>query len=227
MTTILAIGSHPDDIEFGCGGILAKMSALGHSIVMVDLTAGEKASNGTPEVRRKEALQAAKLIGAKRITLDFPDCEIFDTYEGRLKLVKVIREYRPEIVLAPMWQGMQNHPDHTASGCMARHACRYARFAKILPEIPLHRPKGILHYLQRNFDVPQFLIDISDYVEIWKQMILCHQSQLKTHNYLDWNLKVAARLGVLIGVPYAQGLAADNPVVIEDLTHISRGTFEL
>lgn len=127
---------------------------------MVDLTIGEKASNGTPEIRREEAQQAAKLVGAKRVILDFPDCEIFDTYEGRLKLVRVIREYRPEIVLAPMWQGMQNHPDHTATGTMARHACRYARFAKILSEIPIHRPKGILHYLQRNFDTPQFLVDI-------------------------------------------------------------------
>jgi len=227
MTTIMAIGSHPDDIEFGCGGILAKMRGMGHSMIMVDLTSGEKGSNGDPELRKQEALQAAKLIDATRITLDFRDCEIIDTYEGRLKLVKVIREYQPQIILAPMWQGSQNHPDHIASGMMARYACRYARFSKILPELPVHKSASILHYLQRNFDTPDFLVDISDYVEIWKEMILCHQSQLKTYDYLDWNLRTASRLGMLIGASYAQGLSAGNPVIIDDLAHISRGTQEI
>src|SRR5688572_843706 len=98
MTDILVFGVHPDDIEFSCGGILARMAAAGKSIVMVDLTSGEKSTNGSPEERRKEGEEAAKVINAKRIFLDFVDCEVFDTYEGRLKLVKVIREFRPKLV---------------------------------------------------------------------------------------------------------------------------------
>jgi len=227
MALIMALGAHPDDIEFGCGGILAKMRHLGHSVVMVDLTSGEKGSHGTPDIRKKEGLKAAKLIGAERIFLDFPDCEISDTNEGRLELVKIIRKYGPQLVLAPMWEGAENHPDHVALGKMARYACRYARFSKILPEFTVHTVQGILHYLQRNFDKPNFLVDVSPFIEIWKEMILCHESQLKTFDYLDWSLRAASWLGMTIGVPYAQGLVSSNPIVIEDMMDIARGTREL
>ena len=110
---------------------------------------------------------------------------------------------------------------------LARNACRLARFAGILPHIPPHTPSGILHYIQRNFDVPDFIVDISDHVETWKQMILAHASQMKTKPYLEWNLKQAARLGMLTGVEYAQGLASGNPVVIDDLLSVARGTEEI
>ncbi|SCA64141.1 hypothetical protein SCG7086_CF_00050 [Chlamydiales bacterium SCGC AG-110-P3] len=105
MVDILAIGAHPDDIEFGCGGIIAHQAALGYSIVMVDLTLGQKGTNGTPEQRRQEGINAAEVIGAKRLFLDFEDCQVYDTYEGRLKIVEVIRTYKPRLVLAPYWKG--------------------------------------------------------------------------------------------------------------------------
>src|ERR1700733_8957745 len=114
MVDILVFGAHPDDIEFGCGGILAKMAAQGKSIVMVDLSLGDKGTYGYPEERRQEGEQAAAAIGATRVVLNFKDCEIFDTYEGRLQFVKVIRQYKPRLVLAPMWEGTGNHPDHLA-----------------------------------------------------------------------------------------------------------------
>lgn len=120
MTDILAFGAHPDDIEFGCGAILAKMAAEGKKIVMVDLTLGDKSTNGSPEKRAKEGENAAGLIGAKRVYLDFFDCEIIDTYEGRVKLVKVIREHKPRLVIASMWKGEQNHPDHISCEKMER-----------------------------------------------------------------------------------------------------------
>src|ERR1700722_3553530 len=101
MVDILAFGAHPDDIEFGCGGILAKAVGRGHTVLFVDLTSGEKGSNGTPAIREKEAREAARLVGAERLFLGFVDCEIVDTYEGRLKLVQVLREYKPRLVLAP------------------------------------------------------------------------------------------------------------------------------
>lgn len=227
MVDILAFGAHPDDIEFGCGGILAKAAAQGHKVVIVDLTSGDKATNGTPALRRQEGTAAAAVIGAERVYLDFRDCEVFDTYEGRLALVRVIRQHRPRLVLAPMWQGTLNHPDHLACGLMARYACRYARFGNILPELPPHRPDGILHYLPHEGVVADFLVDVSAYVEPWKQMMRAHQSQHQTYPYADWLLRHAAKLGDNIGVAYAQGLVAGNPIEIDDVMDICRGTREI
>lgn len=227
MIDILVFGAHPDDIEFGCGGILVKSARQQKSIVLVDLTIGEKGTNGNPEIRKRESQAAAELIGAQRIFLDFSDCEIIDDYEGRLKLVKVIRQYRPKLVLAPMWNGEQNHPDHIACGSLARAACRYARFPKILPDVPTHKVEGILHYLYLNHVCPDFLVDISDCLDLWKKMISCHESQMLTFDYLDWNLKVAAKWGTILGTPYAQGLVKGNPVVVEDIMSIAKGSREI
>jgi LmbE family N-acetylglucosaminyl deacetylase len=148
---IMAIGAHPDDIEFGCGGILAKMAAEGKKVLLVDLTSGEKGTNGTKEIRQLEGHEAAKTIGAERIFLDFKDCEIFDTYEGRLKLVEIIRTYRPSLVIAPLWKGEMNHPDHIATGLMARAAFRYARLA--IPVCPYWQEGFILKMIQSS---PEF-----------------------------------------------------------------------
>lgn len=227
MVDVMAIGAHPDDVEFGCGGILAKMASEGKRLVIVDLTLGEMGTYGTPSQRRAEAHQAAHLIGAERVNLEMGDCSVVDSIENREKLVSVIREYQPKLVLATMWKGEQNHPDHLACGQMARHACRLARFKNILPGVKPHTPGGILHYTQKNFDPPHFIIDISDHVEMWKKMILAHDSQMQTKPYLEWNLKKAAFLGTLIGVEYAQGLAAGNPVFVDDVMSISQGTLEL
>lgn len=227
MVDILAFGAHPDDVEFGCGGILAKAAANGQSIVIVDLTLGDKGTNGNPQLRKAEGEAAALLIGAKRFFLDFNDCEIFDTYEGRLKLVKIIREHRPRLVLAPVWDGERNHPDHLACGVMARYACRYARFAKILPELPIHRPEGILHYLPHAGKETDFLVDISQYVDTWKRMMDTHRSQMLTSPYSEKALKNAANYGAMIDRPYAQGLLKGNPIIVEDILTISRGAQEI
>lgn len=227
MIDILAFGAHPDDIEFACGGILAKMAAQKKSIVMVDLTCGEKGLHGSPEERRQEGEKGSAVIGATRVFLDFKDCEVFDSFEGRLKIVKVIREYKPRLVLAPYWKGEQNHPDHIACGQMVRYACRYARFAKILPELPIHWVEGILHYYPLACEKLDFIIDVSDHIETWVKMMRCHKSQMQTFEYDAWNLRLAAKLGVLIGKPYAQGLVKGHPIIVDDLMTISRGAREI
>ena len=98
--------------SLACGGIIAKMAAKNRSIVIADLTLGDKGTHGDPGERRQESENAAAVIGAKRVFLDFKDCEIFDTFEGRLQLVRLIREYKPRLVIAPLWEKEQNHPDH-------------------------------------------------------------------------------------------------------------------
>ncbi|HEV8051242.1 MAG TPA: PIG-L family deacetylase [Parachlamydiaceae bacterium] len=227
MVDILAFGAHPDDVEFGCGGILAKAASEGKSIVIVDLTLGQKGTNGSPELRKAEGEAAASSIGAKRFYLDFNDCEVFDTYEGRLKLVKVIREHKPRLILAPVWSGERNHPDHLACGLMARYACRYARFAKILPELPIHRSDGILHYLPHGGKETDFIVDVSSHMKAWKRMMDAHASQMLTSAYSEKALKNAANYGAMIDRPYAQGLLTGNPILVDDILTISRGTQEI
>ena len=224
---ILAFGSHPDDVEFGCGAILIKMAKQGKSVAMADFTLGDKGTNGDPETRRNESLAAAAVVGAKRYFLDFKDCEIVDNYENRLKVVELIRKVRPKLVLVPMWTGTMNHPDHLICGQIVRYACRFARFAKILPELPIHWIQGVLHYIPPTGMAPDFIFDISDEVEAWKEMMGCHASQMRTFGFIDWRIKEAAHMGVLIDKPYAQGLVKGNPVVVKDIMDIAQGTREL
>lgn len=227
MVDILAFGAHPDDVEFACGGILAKMAAQGKTIAIVDLTLGDKGSNGTAGIRKEEGIAAAKIIGAHRSYLDFKDCEVMDDYASRLKLAAAIREYKPFLVLAPLWYGQETHPDHLACGQLTRHACRYARFKSLLPEVAPHRVKGLLHYLFPSQGNPDFLVDVSDHLETWKALVACHRSQMETRDYMDWNLRSAAHFGVLAGTAYAQGLVQGNPTVVEDIMTIGQGTIEL
>ena len=227
MIDILAVGAHPDDVDFACGAILAKMSEKKKKIVILDFTLGDKGSYGTEKIRAEEGQRAASIIGAERVHLGFKDCQVFDTYEGRLKIVKVIREYKPKLLLAPLWYGDQTHPDHIACGILTRHATRYSRYQKILPDIPIHIADGILHYLPYGYEKPDFLVDITDYADIWKQMMLCHESQMETFNYADWNMRVAAKLGMLIDRPFAQGLVKGTPVVLEDIMSVSKGAREI
>jgi N-acetylglucosamine malate deacetylase 1 len=227
MVDILAIGAHPDDVEFACGAILAKMADQGKSIVIADMTLGQKGSHGTSDLRLREGEAAAAVIGAKRVYLNFIDCEVMDSYDGRLELVRLIREQRPRLVIAPMWKGEQNHPDHLATGAMVRYACRYARFKNVLPDLPIHWVDGILHYPPPTIDAVDFLIDVTPYVDTWMKMIRCHASQLETFPYDEWNKRLASKFGILMNVDYAQGLVKGNPIVVDDLMQVSKGTREL
>lgn len=226
MVDILAFGAHPDDVEFGAGAILAKMASYGKSIAIVDLTLGDKGTNGSPPIRKKEGEKAAQYIGATRDFLGFSDTEVEDTYAATLKLVEVIRELRPSLVLAPFWEGVQNHPDHIACGKLARKACRFAAFSKILPELEAWRPDGILHYPGPSLENINILVDVTPFVDVWKKMMGAHESQMKTFDYLEWNLKRAEALGVRIGSSFAQGLIASNPIVVEDIMDVARGVRE-
>lgn len=227
MVEIMAFGAHPDDVEFGCGGVLCKAVAQGHKVVIVDLTLGDKGTQGTPEIRREEGLKAAKVIGAERIYLDWGDCELQDSYEGRVELTRLIRAYRPKLLLAPTWKGEMNHPDHHACGQLVRYAARYARFQKILPELPVHTPEGVLHYLFPGETLPDFLVDVSDVIEQWQTMMACHVSQLRGRNYEGWNLRTAAFYGVMAGCNYAQGFVQGNPRVVDDIMQLSKGTWSI
>ena len=110
-TDILAFGAHPDDVEMGCGGTIAKSTASGKTVGIIDLTRGELGTNGTPELRDKEANSAFKIIGAKfRINLGFQDGFIFNNKENQIEIIKLIRQFRPDIILSPTQ--IDRHSDH-------------------------------------------------------------------------------------------------------------------
>jgi bacillithiol biosynthesis deacetylase BshB1 len=175
---ILAIGAHPDDMELICGGTLVRASMLGRSTGILDLAAGEMASRGTPDLRAKEAAQAAKVMGVSvRENLGFPDGGIQNTPDTRAKVAVVIRRLKPKIVITHSQHG--RHPDHPTVAQLVRDACFVAGLKKIAPEFAPHRPLKVIHALSFREDnqKPTFVVDITESFEKKLEAIGCYASQ--------------------------------------------------
>lgn len=226
---ILAIGAHPDDIEFGCGGLMIKEAEKGSRIKYLICSLGEAGSNGTPKGRKQEAEKAAKIVGAEIEFLDFGgDCRIEYKPQNGFALAKIIRKFKPNIVLTEQLKENQ-HPDHAVMARLTRDACRFARFKglKQLKNLPVHRVDGLYFFPSSvNLDGnPDILIDVTPQFEKWQKAMRCHQSQMKTTDYLELVNTKAAALGRSIGVKYAIGLWKNDPIRIDylsDLTLSSR-----
>ena len=174
---ILAFGAHPDDIELCAGGTLAKMAALGYAVGGVDLTRGELGTRGTPAVRAKEAKAAAAILGLKiRENLRFPDGDIAVTSAARLKVIRILRKYRPKIVLTHFWD--DPHPDHVHASRLITEAAHHSGLAKIETGQERHRPQVILYFKLPLGMAPSFVVDISDYAGLRSAAIAAHRSQL-------------------------------------------------
>jgi N-acetylglucosamine malate deacetylase 1 len=226
---ILAIGAHPDDIEFGCAHVLIQEVRRGNRVKLLVLSKGEAASNGTPESREVEAHQAAKLIGAEIQFLHFGgDCHLQHIPENTFKVAKEIREFQPAIVLAPHTNENQ-HPDHAVVGRLARDACRFARYAGLdvlktfsTTDVASHAAAALYYYtITVEFGKPDVVIDISDVVKDWERAMQCHESQMKTRSYADLRLSAARNLGLSIGTEYAAGFYTNDPVRVGALSDIT------
>ncbi|RKX22567.1 MAG: bacillithiol biosynthesis deacetylase BshB1 [Candidatus Zixiibacteriota bacterium] len=223
---LISIGAHPDDVEVGTGGVLIGLNKIGYRTGIVYLTAGEMATGGTPDIRAEESLAAAKVIGSDLIkTYNWGDCQLFDTYERRLELAALIRQYRPKIILAPdphIGHGRrQSHPDHVAAGQIALNAANYATLKKLPIRGEPHRVEKVFHYFLPPGKVPDFVVDITDSFEQWIEALKCHKSQFlnpeKSRNYL-WSLESMARsFGIQAGCKYGQGFYNAEPVKIIDI----------
>jgi bacillithiol biosynthesis deacetylase BshB1 len=175
---ILAIGAHPDDMELICGGTLIRANMLGRSTGILDLAAGEMASRGTPGLRAKEAVKAAKVMGVSvRENLGFPDGGIQNTPDTRAKVAVVIRRLKPKIVITHSQHG--RHPDHPTVAQLVRDACFVAGLKKIAPEFAPHRPLKVIHALSFREDnqKPTFVVDITESFEKKLEAIACYASQ--------------------------------------------------
>src|SRR6202012_5406897 len=167
LVDILAIAAHRDDVEQTCGGTLLKMRSLGLETGILDLTQGEAGTRGSAAERAAEAEAAGRILGVRwRQALDLPDGRVENTYENRLKIVRVLRELRPRVVILPYWPG--RHPDHYTTATLGYEACFLAGLSRL--ELPAesgaaglapHRPYKIL-YASLYSDVrPTFVVDIT------------------------------------------------------------------
>jgi len=219
MIDLLVIGPHPDDAELGMGGALARAKAEGRSTAIIDLSRGEAATKGTPELRAQEAQAAARVLGlALRLNLGWPDSRIMDSEERRLTLAGVLRELRPTLVVSP--HGHDRHPDHVAAAQIVPAAVHLAG----LKNSPLAgepcKPQQLLCYMGNGPFEATLVVDTSAYIEVWEEALRCYQSQFTgeaasetvTPDIFRRRRARAAYWGTFIGAQYGEPLWTPRPI---------------
>jgi len=223
---VLAIGVHPDDVELGCSGTLAKHIAMGKTIAILDLTLGELGTRGSAELRTKEAADSAKLLGvSSRTQLDFKDGFFQNNEAHQLKIIEQIRRYQPDIVLCNAIS--DRHPDHGRAAKLTADACFYSGLVKIETQLSgspqkAWRPKAVYHYIQDHYIHPDFVIDISAFFETKHKSIMAFSSQFYSANSNEPQTPISSKeflesldskmsiWGRSIGVKYAEGFTVNR-----------------
>jgi LmbE family N-acetylglucosaminyl deacetylase len=228
---LLVFGAHPDDIEFGCGGIIAAETQAGQRAHFVVCSRGESGTHGTPAQRTAEAKAAAKLLGA---SIEFIDLGGDAHFEQRaayaVKIAAIIRRRRPDLVLAPTVVENQ-HPDHAVLGKLVRDAARLARYGgvKELKRWPAHAVQQVVFYALTSDaeprDVTPVFVDVSasKVATAWEAAMRAHESQAATRSYAEFNLARAEVNGQRCGVRLAIPVFPSSPLVLGRLAGIGRG----
>lgn len=230
---ILVFGAHPDDAELGCGATIAKEVSLGKKIGIVDLTRGELGTRGSADLRDIEAENAAKILGVSvRENLRFADAFFTNDKKHQLEIIKMIRKYKPEIVLCNAID--DRHIDHPKGSNLVSDACFLSGLLKIETEIEgkqqeKWRPKQVYHYIQWKNIEPDFVIDVTGFIDKKEKAVLAYTSQfydadskepetpITSKNFIDSINYRARDLGRLIGVEYAEGYTSERYVAVENL----------
>ena len=227
---LLAFGAHPDDIEFGCGGVIAKETRTGRKAHFVICSRGEAASHGRPAQRVAEAKKSAALLGA---TVEFIELDGDGHLEVRvahsIKLAGILRRVRPGIVLAPSLVENQ-HPDHARLGQLVRDAARLARYGglKELRHLPPHVIDQLFFYeVTPEAEPPGItpvLIDVSapEILTAWTAAMEAHASQASARNYVELQLTRARLRGLRAGIGHAIALFPNDPLVLDSLAQLGR-----
>lgn len=225
---ILAIGAHPDDVELGCGGTLAKEIENGKTVGILDLTKGELGTRGTDETRKVEADNAKNILGiAVRENLGIADGFFANDKENQLKIVEVIRKYQPDVILsnAPS----DRHPDHGKGSDLVNTAIFLSGLPKIDNGLAAWRPKKHFHYIQWLPLEPSFVVDITGFVDKKLEVCLAYKTQffdptsqepqtpISSKNFTDSIKYRAYDLGRLIGTEAGEGFISRNYVGVSDL----------
>jgi bacillithiol biosynthesis deacetylase BshB1 len=226
---LLAIAAHPDDAELTCGGTLLKMAQRGYKTGILDLTAGEMGTRGTPEIRAKEAAKAAKLLAVKwRGTLGIPDSDVQPSRQNKLRLAAVIRELRPKTVILPYWEA--RHPDHYHASALGYEGCFLAGLKQLPMEGEAYRPFKILYSVSYADVRPTFIVDISAQYKQRGKAILAFGSQFrpgksekksKVHLAIDrleaeMN-QLARHYGQMIGAEYGEPFLQKELMKVDDI----------
>jgi len=230
---ILAFGAHPDDVELGAGGTLAKHAKQGAKTGIIDLTRGEMGTRGTPEIRDEEAKNAAKILGCVvRENLKMRDGFLVNDEASQLEIIKIIRKYRPEIILinAPR----DRHPDHGVASEMVLQASFKSGFTKLETKLDgqkqnAWRPKVAYKYIQFYDIRPDFVIDISGFMDQKMESIVAHSSQFYNPNSTEPETVIASKsffeslearsreYGRSIYAEHGEGFLVDRMIGAEDL----------
>ncbi len=231
---ILVMAVHPDDAELGCSGTIAKHVALGYKVGIVDFTRGELGTRGTADIRDAEAAESARILGlASRDNLRFRDGFFQNDETHQLELIRIIRKYRPDIVLANAIE--DRHPDHGRAAQLATEACFYSGLRMIETQDESGqkqsewRPRQVYHYIQDRYIEPDFVVDVSDYWDVKDAAIRAFSSQFYDPNskepmsyiaqpeFLDFVEARSREMGHKIGVTHGEGFTTERKMEVRDL----------
>ncbi len=233
---ILAIGAHPDDVELGCGGTIAKLISEGKTVAIIDLTEGELGTRGTNITRAQEAAEASAILKiSARENLKMKDGFLLNNEEHQMKIVKMIRKYQPNIVLANAVE--DRHPDHAKAAKLISDACFLSGLIKIETELDgkpqqAWRPKQVFHYIQWKNLEPDFVIDISDFMEVKLKACMAYKTQfydpksnepmtpIATKDFQESLTYRAQDLGRQSGVQYAEGFTTERLLALKNFDGI-------
>ncbi|EIJ40483.1 bacillithiol biosynthesis deacetylase BshB1 [Galbibacter orientalis DSM 19592] len=233
---ILAFGAHPDDVELGCGATIAKEIRLGKTVGIVDLTRGELGTRGTAEIRDEEAAAAAKILGVEvRENLCFADGFFVNDKEHQLEVIKMIRKYKPEIVICNSID--DRHIDHGKGSKLVSDACFLSGLKKIETSLDgknqdAWRPKYVYHYIQWKNIEPDFVVNVTGYIDVKIEAIKAYSSQffdpnskepetpITSKNFFDSLDYRAKDLGRLIGVEHAEGFTVERLLGVNELGNL-------
>mgnify|MGYP003400271102 FL=1 len=230
---ILAFGAHPDDVELGCSGTIAKEVSLGKKVGIIDLTRGELGTRGSVEIRNSESAKASEILGVSvRENLDMRDGFFINDEAHQLKIIQMLRKYRPEIVLCNAI--IDRHIDHGKGSKLVSDACFLSGLRQIKTELngeaqEAWRPKVVYHYIQWQNIEPDFVVDISEFIDKKMESVLAYGSQfydpnskepvspITSKNFLDSVKYRAQDLGRLVGVEYAEGFTTERYLAVNSL----------
>ena len=233
---VLAIGAHPDDIELGCGATIAKEINLGRKAGVIDLTRGELGTRGSADIRDIESEKAKEILNLSfRINLDLGDGFFENNKTNQIKIIEIIRQYKPDIVLInPQFD---RHIDHGKASKLASDACFLSGLRKIETKYnnvvqEQWRPKNVYRYIQWQNIEPDFVVDVTGYMDKKKEAVMAYSSQfydpnnkepnspISSKNFLDSIEYRAQDLGRIIGVKHAEGFNSEKYIAVEDLSKL-------
>ncbi|HUP44519.1 MAG TPA: bacillithiol biosynthesis deacetylase BshB1 [Thermoanaerobaculia bacterium] len=225
---LLFFGAHADDLELSVGGTIARSVKDGLRVGMIDLTRGEMGTRGTPQIRKREAGAAARVLGASfREQLDFGDGNLRTGRDEELQLIEIFRRTRPRLLVAPYPD--DRHPDHTRTGRVVTDAWFYAGLRQLKTDSPPHRPQAVLYYLQNYMQPPSFVVDTTAAWKTKMRAIAAYKSQfhdpkskeprtfISEPAFLEMIEARGKHFGALIGARYGEAFVTKQPPRVDDL----------